>query len=169
MGTNIIFQEEQKFASWLRWLIYISMGAAALLSLFALKKEFTEQSSPEINEIILAVALGIAVPIGIAVLFVFLKLQTQVRSDGLYIRFSPFHIRFKRFSPQDLSRFYTRQYKPIQEYGGWGIRCGWAGKGRAYNVSGNEGVQLELKDGKKILIGSQRAQELEQAIHSITS
>ena len=34
---------------------------------------------------------------------------------------------------------------------------GW---GKAYNVSGNRGLQLELSSGKKILIGSQRADEL---------
>jgi hypothetical protein len=34
----------------------------------------------------------------------------------------------------------------------------------AYNVSGKEGVQLELANGKRILIGSQRAEELARAI-----
>ena len=37
-------------------------------------------------------------------------------------------------------------------------------RGKAYNVSGNEGVQLELTNGKRILIGSQRADELADAI-----
>jgi hypothetical protein len=36
--------------------------------------------------------------------------------------------------------------------------------GLAYNVSGNRGVQLELVNGKSILIGSQRAGELALAI-----
>jgi hypothetical protein len=39
------------------------------------------------------------------------------------------------------------------EYGGWGIKYGKMGK--AYNVSGNRGVQLEFTDGKRLLIGSQ--------------
>jgi hypothetical protein len=38
------------------------------------------------------------------------------------------------------------------------------GKGWAYNVRGNRGVQLELANGKRILIGSQRAEELAGAI-----
>jgi hypothetical protein len=33
-----------------------------------------------------------------------------------------------------------------------------------YNVSSNQGVQLELANGQRILIGSQRAEELAQAI-----
>ncbi len=46
----------------------------------------------------------------------------------------------------------------MKEYGGWGIRYGM--KGMAYNVSGNRGVQLEFETGKRLLIGSQRPEEL---------
>jgi hypothetical protein len=38
------------------------------------------------------------------------------------------------------------------------------GKGWAYNVSGNRGVQLELADGKQLLIGSQNPEKLAQMI-----
>ena len=109
---------------------------------------------------------GIFVPIAIAVLFLLLKLETEVRPDGLYIRFFPAHIHFKRFGAEDLSEYYAREYKPLREYGGWGIRCSLK-KGKAYNVSGNKGVQLVFKNGKRLLIGSQRAEELEEAIRSI--
>ncbi|MHC4114629.1 MAG: hypothetical protein ACYSSL_04835, partial [Planctomycetota bacterium] len=66
----------------------------------------------------------------------------------------------------DLSEYYARKYRPLLEYGGWGI--GWSlRKGRAYNVSGDKGVQLVFKSGKRLPIGSQRAEELEEAIRSI--
>ena len=116
--------------------------------------------------IILLTISGIFVPIAIVALFLLLKLQTEVRPDGLYVRFFPFHVHFKRFPAEDLSEYYARQYRPIVEYGGWGIR--WSlRKGRAYNVSGDKGVQLVFKSGKRLLIGSQRAEELEKAIRSI--
>ena len=54
--------------------------------------------------------------------------------------------------------------QPILEYGGWGIRYSPFGKGWAYNVRGNQGVQLELANGQRILVGSQRADELARAI-----
>jgi hypothetical protein len=34
----------------------------------------------------------------------------------------------------------------------------------AYNVSGNRGLQLELTNGKKILLGTQRPEEIAQAL-----
>jgi len=161
-----VYREEQRFALWLRWLIAASMALAIPFSIFSLTKIPPEQDSPQILPIILLILAGICVPIAIAVLFVLLKLETEVRSEGLYIRYFPFHINFRRFTTQDLSQYYARKYKPILEYGGWGIRCSLR-SGKAYNVSGNKGVQLVFKNGKQLLIGSQRAQELEQAIHSI--
>jgi hypothetical protein len=53
-------------------------------------------------------------------------------------------------------------YDPAREYGGYGIRSG--PRGPAYIASGNSGVQLQLKDGSKLLIGSQRPEELAQNI-----
>ena len=137
------------------------------LSILALAKTSSEQGPPEILPVILLVVAGVFVPIGITALFFLLKLETEVRSDGLYARYFPFHIKFKRFAADELSEYYARRYKPIREYGGWGIRCGLFGKGRACNVSGNKGVQLVFKGGKRLLIGSHKAEELENAIRSI--
>ena len=57
-----------------------------------------------------------------------------------------------------------RIYRSFREYGGHGIRYG--SKGKAYTVSGDRGVQIELLNGKQLLIGSQRAEELVQAIQA---
>jgi hypothetical protein len=59
-----------------------------------------------------------------------------------------------------------RSAKPVEynpgDYGGYGIRSGPGGL--AYIADGNRGVQVELRDGRKLLIGSQRAEELARAI-----
>jgi hypothetical protein len=54
------------------------------------------------------------------------------------------------------------QYDPVADYGGYGIRSG--AKALAYIASGNRGVQIELDEGGKLLIGSQRADELVRSI-----
>jgi hypothetical protein len=50
----------------------------------------------------------------------------------------------------------------LREYGGWGVRG--FGSNRAYNMRGDQGVQLDLVDGSRVLIGTQRPGELETAI-----
>jgi hypothetical protein len=164
--TDIIFREEQRFGLWLRWLVYLSMGFSAVITAFAMTRVPASEDSQANWEILLAVAVGIGVPIAIAALFLFLKLETYVSRDGIYVRYFPFHIRFKRFAPEDLSEYYARQYKPLWEYGGWGIRYSLR-NGKAYNTSGNQGIQLVFKDGKKLLIGSQKPEQLEAAIREI--
>jgi hypothetical protein len=80
----------------------------------------------------------------------------------LYICFFPFHLSFKKMPFIQIKKYEARTYSPLGEYGGWGIRYGFEGK--AYNVSGNRGVQLELVNGKRLLIGSQSPEELVKAI-----
>jgi hypothetical protein len=164
--NSIIYREQQKFALWLRWLVYLSMGLSVVISVFALIKASAGENSQETLEIVLGFVVGIGVPIAITALFFLLKLETEVRPDGIYVRYFPFHIRFKRFRLEDLSEYYARRYKPILEYGGWGIRYSLR-NGKAYNTSGNQGVQLILINGKKLLIGSQKTDELEAAIRAI--
>ena len=83
----------------------------------------------------------------------------------MYVRFFPFHINFKKFAFEDISEYYAREYRPLLEYGGWGIRYSFSGK--AYNVSGKEGLQIIFKNGKKLLIGSRKPQELVTAINTV--
>ena len=92
-------------------------------------------------------------------------LVTTVTTEGLFVRFRPFHRKQKCLGPAGLVRWQARVYRPVREFGGWGIRFGRNGK--AYNVSGNEGVDLAYTDGKRILLGSQRMHELEAAIEEM--
>ena len=94
------------------------------------------------------------------------RLVTEVRNDGIYIRFVPFHRDFHGFLWEEIESFEVRTYRPVLEYGGWGIRFGSGG--RAYNVSGNRGLQLSLARWRPehVLIGSQRPEELAMAIES---
>lgn len=135
---------------------------------YAIRDMMQEQNPPPLFVLILCGIVGIGVPILAALLFWLVRLETEVRCDGLYVRFFPIHIihiRFKRFAAEDLDQYYPRTYKPLLEYGGWGIRFGKNGK--AYNVSGKQGVQLVFKNGKRLLIGSQKHHELAHAINSI--
>ena len=104
---------------------------------------------------------GIALP----VLLYSIRLVTEVRSDGLYLRFFPFHLSYERFPIDGIRSYEAITYSPLREYGGWGIRYGWNGK--AYNVSGNQGIQLELSEGKRILIGTQHPLEFLSALQSL--
>jgi len=90
------------------------------------------------------------------------SLRTEVRTDGIYIRFFPLHLSFHKIPLEDLTAYGARTYSPIREYGGWGIR--YRRRSKAYNARGNRGVQLHLRNGEQILIGSQKPEEFVKAI-----
>jgi hypothetical protein len=100
--------------------------------------------------------------LALSLFFLSMKLETLVREDGIYVRFSPIHRKHRVYLWQDLEQVYMRKYEPLGEYGGWGLRG--LGNNRALNVSGNVGLQLVLKDGRRMLIGTQKAEELSEVL-----
>jgi hypothetical protein len=92
------------------------------------------------------------------------RLVTEVRSDGLYFRYRPIFRGFRRIGFDEIASVEAIRYSPLLDYGGWGIRFGIRGQGVAFTTKGNRGVMVLLKDGNRRLIGSQRADELVQAI-----
>ena len=102
-----------------------------------------------------------AVAVVVAVWFLRLKLETEVRDDGLFICFV--WLWPERTIPGDQVRSVeTRTYRPIRDFGGYGVR--WAARGIVYHARGNRGARLVLASGERVLIGSQRADELARAI-----
>jgi hypothetical protein len=99
---------------------------------------------------------------GLALREMLFPMETRVLEDEIHIRFGR-RTRF-RIPLRHVSRAYARAYSPINEYGGWGIRSGSKVHGKAFNMRGNEGVQLILRSGQRVLIGSQMPDELAAAI-----
>jgi hypothetical protein len=68
----------------------------------------------------------------------------------------------RRIAFGDIVGLEVRRYNPLLEYGGWGVRLG--PKGWGYMTSGKEGVQLRLRKGLPVLIGSRQPRALEAVI-----
>ena len=159
MREGVLFSETQRFRTW--WVLILLIGCntfflIAIVENFATKKESKEEIFYRCLEILSVVVFNF--------LFFIVRLETQITKEGIYVRFFPFHLKFKFYDWKNISKSYIRQYQPIIEYGGWGIRIGLFGKGRAFNVRGNKGLQLEFKDNNKLLIGSNNSEELERVL-----
>jgi len=162
MHSETSFSESQRFTQiwiWLLVLLVVAIGWWAFIEQIVFGHDFGTNPAPDAVLWVIFVLFGLAFP----VFFWSLKLVTELRDDHIYLRYFPIYRR--RILYKDIKSVCARQYRPIAEYGGWGIR--WSPvNGMAYNVSGNMGVQLELTNGKRLLIGSQRADELERTIKS---
>lgn len=98
--------------------------------------------------------------------FLITKLETLVCEEGIYVRFFPFQIKFRFFGWDRLTKCHVRKFRPIIEFGGWGIK-GRSKKNYSLTVSGNQGLQLETVDGSRLLIGTQQPEELMATLNAI--
>lgn len=110
------------------------------------------------------ISISILIALPIAILLFLIKLKTQVNKDGITLQFIPIIITPKKINWEEIQTAVIRNYKPIWEYGGWGLRVSFK-HGIAYTVKGKTGLQLNLKNGKQILIGTQKPDELQSAIN----
>jgi len=162
------FHETQRFRQRWIWLIVIAglLPSVGITGYGVWRQVVMGQpfgDRPASNpSLLFAFVLVLVVAVGVVALLRSARLDVSVNDREIFIRFRPFHIKGRRIALSEIAEARVRTYRPIAEYGGWGIRMGFSGM--AYNVSGNEGVQLVLTNGKRVLIGSQRSGELEKAI-----
>jgi hypothetical protein len=165
MNNEILFTERQRFNQWWLWLILLSINGLFLFGVF--KQVIRGQQfgdKPMSNEGLLITTVQ---TIALTLLFLNFRLDTTIKRNGIYVRFFPFHIKFKYYAWDRLTKSYVRQYLPLKEYRGWGLRLELFGKGTAFNVSGDKGLQLEFTDNKKLLIGTNQPDELSETLNKI--
>jgi hypothetical protein len=159
--NKVLFKEEQQFRQW--WWIVLILGAtipAMVMNIYALYQQTVRGiqvgDSPAPNVVLIGGLVFLC-----AVLWVYfsLKLEVWIDQDGIHYRFFPLIRKNKLISKAEIERFEIRKYSPIIDYGGWGAKRSFKW-GRAYNVSGNIGLQLYLTSGKKVLFGTQRSQAM---------
>lgn len=163
MKNGILFSERQKFDQWWIWLVILSFDAMyifAIVQQVFLGVQFGKNPADDI-----ALIIALAVLLIITFLFYSIRLDTEISADGIKVRFFPFHLSFRIYPWEKIRNCYVRKYKPIREYGGWGLRG--LGSNRALNVKGNMGIQVEFIDGKKLLIGTGRFDEVSKILTSL--
>ncbi|MDG2194379.1 MAG: hypothetical protein P8K77_05940 [Polaribacter sp.] len=165
-----IFREEQRFTqTWLIVLLVVSVMAPVAIII----KEYTaENSTMTLKELLTTLLI---VGLSMSLIF-FFKLKTRIDEDGIHYQFFPFHFSLKKITWSEIEKATTRKYDAISEFGGWGLKGGLFWKksnGIAYNVKGDIGLQLQLVNGKKILIGTQKRAEVDRVLknyeHKITA
>jgi hypothetical protein len=162
MSDTIYFSEKQKFN--IIWIIlgFLAFGGVFIYGIYQqviCHIPFGTKPMPDAG-----LYIGLAVVAIMALIFASFKLDTQIKEDGIYYRFFPLQIKMRKIAWNEISHAYVRQYKPVREYGGWGMRIGIFGKGRSLSFSGNKGIQLVRINKRRLLIGTQKMEEAKAAL-----
>ena len=171
MKERVYFKEEQKLDVWwmkilVLFILLSSLGLVyyGLYNQLTLGEPWGDKPMSDTGLVILSVSLTV-IMMGVLFLVFGSKLTTEVRPDGIYLSFFPF-FKNRLYPKERIESFEIRRYRPVMEYGGYGIRYSIR-HGRAYNMSGNTGLQLIFTDGKKLLIGTQRPEALKRAMEKM--
>ena len=163
---KILFREEQRFDQlWVRvviilaWIPLAWMFGTGIYRQHLLGKPCGNNPASDSGLLIMTVIIFVVMT-GVTLLLFSLKLITEVTEEVFRFRFPPVIFRFRDITKYEIEEYSIREYRPVSEYGGWGIRLGRSGTGKAYNVKGKTGLQFYLKNGKKVLFGTQRPDAL---------
>jgi hypothetical protein len=156
---SALYREEQNF-DW--WLYAALVGVLALLLLgFNLKAHASplpEKANGMGNlEIPFYLLVGLGLP---SLLFIgVLHMTTQVTPDACHIWFGWIPTIRRSIPVANIKKVEIVRYHAIRDHGFWGVRTGKDGE-RSYTASGDRAVRLHLADGSRVLIGTQRPEEL---------
>lgn len=152
----MLFKEEQRFNQWWLWLILIGINLIPAYGIYQQifkGQAFGNHPLSDTGLIVLQIFL-------LLFLWAFrqLRLKTLINEEYIAFKFFPFADKTILWSEVKSARIVDYGF-----VGGWGVRL-TSKYGTVYNTSGQMGLLLELKKGKKICIGTQRPEELSRLI-----
>ncbi|MDW5290345.1 hypothetical protein [Formosa sp. PL04] len=153
---KIEFKEEQKFTQWWVWVLLFGIGILPIMGIykqFILGEKFGNMPMSNFGLIVFSIFIFTLIA-----MFWFVKLKTEIDQNEIRIHFFPFlkkHINWKEIKSAEIVNYGF--------VGGWGIRL-WTKYGTVYNTKGNKGLAIELLDGNKFLIGTQKEIELNNTV-----
>lgn len=152
------------------WMQQVSMGLILVITLWLAWKTLLQvvlghtDATTFTNQMLLTL---LAVYILGMFLSFSMRLIFTVDAEGLAITCPPLMFKPFRIEAKQIKSMYACSYNAAKEYGGWGIRRGRDNNGRCFTMGGTRGVMISLKDGTYILVGSQKAEELEVALSAL--
>jgi len=160
MKNDHNFIEVQKFNQWWLWVILLAIGilpTLSILSMFFYRNSLDDTSFPKQG-----IFLSAFIILAVIYLFLVLKLKTVINQHGIKMQYFPFVTR--KIDWNKVKNVKVINYGFV---GGWGIRI-WTKYGTVYNVKGNKGLEVKLKNGNKFIIGTQKETELKSFLEELS-
>ncbi len=159
---DILFKETQRFTQWWVWLFLIGMLALPIYGIvqqIILKEPWGNNPMPDWGLLIFLLGM-----IGFVYFFYAISLETRIHPEGIAVSFFPF-FKKKQFRIKDIASAAVVTYRFV---GGYGLRYSTK-YGTIYNIKGNKGLAINMKNGKKFMIGTQHPVQVEEVVKHLLS
>jgi len=156
MESKPLFFEKQNFRQW--WIYVLLLGLLALFVYGCIVQvgmgiTFGDKPMSDAGLIVFTVVYSLFVAF-----FLWQHLLTKVDTEGIHYRFIPYHGKWRTFTWDSISSVEVKEYSPLSEYGGWGLRLG------CVNTSGNKGMLIRFHERSSFMIGTQKVEELKATL-----
>lgn len=105
-----------------------------------------------------------------ALVFVFSinLMQTRITEKNIRISFGELGIFRKNIPIQNIEKFEAVTFSPMKDFLGYGIRRGKDGTW-CYTFRGKQAIRIQLSNGNKYLIGTEKPEEFKNALSNVVS
>jgi hypothetical protein len=159
-----VFTEEQRFRKWFL-LPILALPFIGILLIYTLEnKELPTQES----EAFWGITITLSILVIVSLFILSINLKTKIDEKGVFYQFYPIHFGEKFIAWNEIDKCYLKEYNSIHNFRGYGYRIQPFGKmkGKTINVGGNSGIQLELKNGGNLLIGTQKVTDAKRVLET---
>lgn len=156
---EVVYEEVQRWPGWVVLVILAALAASAVAVLNA---------PPEHRALAWALGLAPMLAFTLVVALLFDRLRIQVTRSAVVASFGTFGWIWKRIPLDDIQEMEPVHYRPIRDFGGWGIRFSWTDPSRrAWTIRGDRALRLRLTDGTDFHLGCAHPRRLMERIQTV--
>lgn len=169
--NKIYYKEEQRYTQWWVWLLILLFFAAITLPLWyifiedIIRRKGSGASAGFDGELLFSAVLITIIIVPIILLFKSIKLETELTSSAVKFRYLPFVRKWRTIEASAIESWSVEKYS-IAKHGGWGMKHR-SGRHKSYSVYGRVCLNLKLKDGQIIIIGTQQKSAIDYAMKKL--
>lgn len=160
--ANPLFTEIQKYRA--KWFWTLNVGLLIFIGYIFIKHVilgYTFQGEPAP---VMDFTIKLLTIIAVIVVFLVLKLTTIVDDSGLHYQMFPLHLAPKTIKWEEVESCAITDIANAKGFSAWGLSF-TGKKNPSYVLVGTKAVEVTFKSGKKLLLGSPKAEELVEIIN----
>jgi hypothetical protein len=158
---KILFQEEIRYKSWRIPVVLALFGVPLLYIWF---RQWTEHTYANNHLIWLMELSGLILLalIGYTVFVLFAQLRVKISDRGIYYQHVPFHREQQHISWDEVEGIQVVKSSEISQFSGWGVH--FLSRKNYHSLCGYSGLELSLKNGERVFLGSQKKKKLKKTL-----
>ena len=161
---HVVYEEVTPFPTWATIvLLAVAFGVAGPMFV-NLQQQLSDGLPVGGSTIPQLAGAGFSIVLPVLIYLLFGRLVVQVTRSSVRLRFGYVPVVAKVVPFGEIERMEAVRYRPLRDFGGWGIRRAWKGNRVAWTMNGDQALVLHLVSGRQFYVGSENPVRLKSRI-----